>query len=262
MDLEHKISPPTGDRKPLPVLLLHGAWHGAWCYDQWRDDFAAHGYETHAMSLPAHGESPYERSINWLSMRDYVKALAAVVKMITPTPIVIGHSLGGAILQHYLREHGAAHPLPAAVLMASIPVGGTIPFYLRYARRHPLRYFGAIFTANLKLMIETPALAREWFISDDATITPEALSARLGNESLRAGLEVVLPIRVRRGHGTLMLVLAAERDPLFSVKEERRTAEKHNAAFEVIDGASHDVMIEHGWQATTARIREWIEGNV
>ncbi len=44
MNLEHIVRKPTGTARPTPVLFLHGAWHGAWCYDLWLDDFAAHGY--------------------------------------------------------------------------------------------------------------------------------------------------------------------------------------------------------------------------
>src|SRR6185295_17162783 len=107
---------PLVDRKPVPVLLLHGAWHGAWCYDLWLEDFAAYGYEAHAMSLPAHGGSPAGRNINLYSTRDYVKALGSVIDAITPTPIVIAHSMGGAVLQHYLRDHS----LPGVVMLTPI----------------------------------------------------------------------------------------------------------------------------------------------
>src|SRR4051794_8679725 len=75
MSLEHIVRTPTGgERKPTPVLLLHGAWHGAWCYDLWLDDFAAHGYEAHAMSLPAHGKSSKDRPMPLYSLNAYVKA--------------------------------------------------------------------------------------------------------------------------------------------------------------------------------------------
>jgi hypothetical protein len=35
------------------------------------DEFAARGYETHSMSLPAHGKSSQDRHINLYSMIDY-----------------------------------------------------------------------------------------------------------------------------------------------------------------------------------------------
>src|SRR5437016_2970939 len=99
MQLEHNIKQPSGDRKPIPLVLLHGAWHGAWCYDLWADWFASQGYETHTFSLPAHGGSKTSRSINLYGLRDYVNALDQIVSAIMPTPYVVAHSLGGFVLQ-------------------------------------------------------------------------------------------------------------------------------------------------------------------
>src|SRR5437868_10348151 len=103
MQLEHNIKQPVGERKPNPIVLLHGAWHAAWAYDLWMDDFAAHGYETHSFSLPAHGKSAAERSIHLYGIGAYVDALAQIVNSITPKPYVVAHSLGGYVLQRYLQ---------------------------------------------------------------------------------------------------------------------------------------------------------------
>ena len=142
MQLEHLITAPTGNRKPTPVLLLHGAWHGAWCYDLWAADFAAHGYETHVMSLPGHGQSQRTKSLNRYSIQDYATALAEIVDQITPAPFVIGHSMGGLVLQQYLlwqtrKANSARKPatvLPGAVLLATMPHNGIVPFELKLLR--------------------------------------------------------------------------------------------------------------------------------
>lgn len=35
-----------------PVLFVHGAWHGGWCWDQgFLEYFAARGWDVYAMSL-------------------------------------------------------------------------------------------------------------------------------------------------------------------------------------------------------------------
>lgn len=40
-----------------PLLFIHGAWHGAWCWEKFLSYFAEHGYESHALSLRGHGNS-------------------------------------------------------------------------------------------------------------------------------------------------------------------------------------------------------------
>ncbi|WP_323119170.1 alpha/beta fold hydrolase [Burkholderia alba] len=39
----------------LPFVLVHGAWHGAWCYERVLPALAARGHASIARDLPAHG---------------------------------------------------------------------------------------------------------------------------------------------------------------------------------------------------------------
>ena len=56
MNLEVISKYPAGAARPTPLLFVHGAWHGAWCWDEhFLDFFAAHGYAAHALSLRGHG---------------------------------------------------------------------------------------------------------------------------------------------------------------------------------------------------------------
>ena len=49
-----------------PVLLLHGAWHGAWCWEgNYLDYFADAGHETWAMDLSGHGESGKKKPLRF-----------------------------------------------------------------------------------------------------------------------------------------------------------------------------------------------------
>jgi pimeloyl-ACP methyl ester carboxylesterase len=256
MNLEQNVKMPVSQRKPIPVLLLHGAWHAAWCYDLWLDDFAAHGYETHVMSLPAHGKSGKAKSINLYSMADYTEALSQIVEQIQPTPFVIAHSLGGFILQNYLKTH----QLPGAVLLASVPVNGFLPFFLRYFLRHPLRFLQANLTMKLDLLVNTPQLVRKYLITDQAAFTPEQLAQMIQVESLRVGIEGCFVVRGNpKLVKTPMLVVSAEFDGIFTPKEQRYTAEAYHADFLQIDGQGHNLMIERDWQQTAAKIREWLD---
>ena len=117
--LEHIIRKPTNRTKQTPLLLQHGAWHGAWCWENWLGHFADLGYEVHALSLPGHGASPLGKShINLYTLDDYAACLAEVADQISPAPVIVGHSLGGAIVQRFLETRTA----PAPVLLATLPM--------------------------------------------------------------------------------------------------------------------------------------------
>ena len=122
------------DAHPVPLLFIHGAWHGAWCWDEYfLSFFADRGYRALAVNLRGHGNSPTQRSLRWCSITDYVEDVASVARDLPTDLVVIGHSMGGYIVQKYLESHNAT----AGVLLASLPPQGALRFVGRLLRRVP-----------------------------------------------------------------------------------------------------------------------------
>lgn len=254
MNIEHVIKYPEGERKERPILLVPGAWHSASCYDLWLEEFAAHGYETHAISFPGHGQSSLtRRTIHLYGIADYMQVLKTAIDQITPTPFVIAHSMGGYTLQRYLQRH----ELPGAVLLASVPHSGAFSCYWRFARILPITHIGRILRFDLRGFINRPDTVK-YLVTRSAAYTPEEVLSRLSNESMRAGINLLVPIRGKPTN-TPILVVAGEHDHLFSVEEEQHTAEFYNAEFILAKGQGHDLMMDGGWRETAALIREWLE---
>src|ERR1700735_3012442 len=91
-----------------PILFVHGANHEAWCWDEhFLDFFAGHGYRAVALSLRGHGGSPAKKPVNRCSIADYVDDLCSVVEGLPTAPILVGHSMGGFIVQKYLESRVA-----------------------------------------------------------------------------------------------------------------------------------------------------------
>lgn len=98
------------------ILMAHGMWHGAWCWETWQKLFAERGWESVAYSLPGHAKSPVQRPV-WLCTYDYYLAFVRdEVNRLLRKPILMGHSMGGGLCQWYLRYIG--DDLPAFVLVA------------------------------------------------------------------------------------------------------------------------------------------------
>jgi pimeloyl-ACP methyl ester carboxylesterase len=103
---------------PTPLLFVHGAWHAAWCWDEhFLDFFANTGFRAVAVSLRGHGASTSSTRSSAASFADHVDDVQCAVDMLGSQPILVGHSLGGLVVQKYLENHDA----PAAVLMAPHP---------------------------------------------------------------------------------------------------------------------------------------------
>jgi pimeloyl-ACP methyl ester carboxylesterase len=244
-----------------PLLFLHGAWHGAWCWqDHFLPYFAAHGYACYAMSLRGHGNSPTTKSIVLHTIEDYLDDLAWCSAQVRAecgrAPILIGHSMGGHVLQRYLQR---AAP-PAVALLGAVPVSGVLSFLLKSLPRHARVVPRMMLTLSAKPIFEQLDDVRYWLFSDDAPAeSVAACHARLGDESWLAATQMLLLSGLRpRRYGIPMLVLAPENDRLFTVSEQRLTADAYGADFLAMPDLAHDVMLDVRWQACAAALRAWL----
>jgi hypothetical protein len=262
MNLEVIVRRPQGETKPTPLLFIHGAWHGAWCWDEYfLPHFAQHGYNSYALSVRAHGKSESDRSIRLCGILDYVADAAQVANQIEAEtgqrPVVIGHSMGGFIVQKYLERHSA----PAAVLLASIPVIGTLPFNLRMTRHFPLRTLMTLAGLNARPYVSTPQLAKKHFFSEDMPLDKVAeYQRRMDGESLRVLLDGNFFNRPqpKKVKPTPILVIAAENDRVFTLKEEINTARAYDTEAVIIPHLAHDVMVEPRWQVAADEVLKWL----
>ena len=71
-------------------LLIHGASHGAWCWEKVLPLLADKGHEAAAIDLPGHGQDKTPRETVTLS--DYT---GSVLAALAPDTILVGHSFGG-----------------------------------------------------------------------------------------------------------------------------------------------------------------------
>jgi len=86
----------------LPVVLVHGAWQGAYVWDQTEADLEAAGYRVSVVKLPGHGDD--NTPAFQVSLQTYVDAVKAAINSYDEPVILIGHSLGGAVITQTASE--------------------------------------------------------------------------------------------------------------------------------------------------------------
>jgi alpha-beta hydrolase superfamily lysophospholipase len=258
MHLEVIKETPSEITRPNPILFIHGMWHAAWCWAEYfLPYFTQHGYSTYAISLRGHGSSEGKKSLRWSSLDDYVADVAHVVNQMEKPPILVGHSMGGMIIQKYLEKNN----IPAAVLLAPIPPGGVLATTARTLLRHPLPVIKSSLTLSMSPIVSTPELAQEAFFS--ATMPKERVMdyfSRLQDESFRAYLDMLalnLP-HVSRTDSPL-LVLGAKNDRMISTKEVEATARAYGVEATLFAGMAHDMMLEDRWREVADRILDWLD---
>jgi pimeloyl-ACP methyl ester carboxylesterase len=253
--------PQTDRQKTTPLLFIHGAWHGAWCWDvYWMPYFAQQGYVCYALSLRGHGDSPSLKPMWRNGIDDYVADIETVTALIIQEhgchPVLIGHSMGGFVAQKYLEKHAA----PGAVLLASIPHFGALRFFLRVSWQYPATLLKSILTLHLNHFVNTPAMTRAQFFSPDV---PEAdivrYAEQIGDEAWHMVFDVLLlklprPSKIM----TPRLVIGAENDKVFSPSEIHRLARAYDTSATILPDSAHDMMLDTHWQAAADEILGWL----
>ena len=77
-------------------ILIHGAWHGAWCWDKVVSLLAKEGHTVVAPDLPGHGndKTPIEK----VTLRAYADHVCEVINTQSEPVILVGHSMGGIVI--------------------------------------------------------------------------------------------------------------------------------------------------------------------
>jgi len=250
---------PGSDPAKPPLLFVHGAWHGAWCWDRhFLGFFADKGYRSVAMSLRGHGNSPAPRPLRFCSIADFVDDVASVADGLPRRPVLIGHSMGGFVVQKFLESHDA----PAAALLASVPPSGVARFLLHRLRLHPWLMARTLAVAKSKRCIcGTSELTREAFFTRS---TPGAdvdhCAALLGEEYVGKQILDMLLLNLPRPRlvTTPVLVMGAADDQVFTQREVRATASAYRTEAEIVADMGHDMMLEPAWPAVAERIHTWL----
>ena len=241
-----------------PIIMQHGMWHGAWCWDGWQALLATWGWESHAHSLPGHAGSLPQKPI-WLCTLDYyLSFLVDEINRMPVKPVLMGHSMGGALAQWVLKY--VTDDLPATVLVAPWTAYSTFADGIwPMVKRDPLVVPLSMLSWSAGHWVRNPQRAAEALITESARLSPQELAAHLSNESILAVYQHNPPFWSPPQHvQTPMLLLSGQRDALVTLNGHKRMAKLYHADHQIIADSGHNLMTEASYQQTAQIIHDWL----
>jgi len=107
------------------IVMVHGANEGGWCFDKFKGVFESLGWTCHAPDLIGHGSDATDAKTRLvgMGMGDYLAQLHTLLKTFAAPPVLLGHSMGGILVQQLAAEGLAS----ALILVAPAPRAGILP---------------------------------------------------------------------------------------------------------------------------------------
>lgn len=105
----------------MHFVLVHGAWHGAWCWEHLEQELRARQLGVSVLDLPGHGADVTPR--DQIDMAAYVERVALWIRELDRPVELVGHSMGGAIITA-VAEQIPAHLTGLTYLCAFMPRNG------------------------------------------------------------------------------------------------------------------------------------------
>ena len=246
-----------GERRPSPLVLLHGYWSDHDFMPTYLRFFSEAGFDCYIASRRGRRGVPPEHA-RGLRVQDYVEDTLRVLDAVDGEAVVLGWSLGGLLAQK-VAEAGRCL---AAVLVASaapadvrvFPPLAALPTYLRHLPELVLGrpFLPSYGSAQRTLLNRVPQADRR------------RLYEMMGPDSGIVGREVaVTGVRVdaSRVHCPVLCLVGTD-DNITPARSVRRIAKKYGADLREYPGHGHWLPEEPGWEAIAGDILSWLETHV
>ncbi len=242
-------------RAPQRFLLVHDFWTGAHIWRLMGPYLARHGYTTDAVWLRHHHPGAHHDLLGDAGIGAYADDVAAAVEDVGQ-PIVVGHGVGGLVVQ---RAAARRNPIGLGLMASLAPdlvsmlLGGSLP--RRLWRAGVLRPFGPPLIPPLE---GDPAGAQFAYLDPELA---RELGARGVPEPRRAARQFAFGgARVSRGDIRCpVLVLGGSEDRAVTPLVAHRLAARYRVVAHLYPGRGHMLQLESGWESIADALMLWAD---
>ncbi|HJT74716.1 MAG TPA: alpha/beta hydrolase [Chitinophaga sp.] len=262
-----EISMDAVKRKSNTIVLIHGLFLNNTSWSKWKAYFEEKGYRVYAPAYPGHEGNPSDLrrhihpDLTGTGLEDVVKKMEELIDSLPEKPIVIGHSMGGLVVQKLIEADKAI----AGVSIDGAPPKNVMPPLSTFKISWPAVNF---FKSNSKAYLGS----REWyhkaffnnFSESESNQLYEQLtvpeSRKIVKQSALNSFAKVDFKKVQRP----LLFIAGEKDAFFSPGFTQKIAQKYQdknhsrVDYKMFKSRSHYICGEENWQEVAAYINNWI----
>lgn len=252
------------------VVFVHGMFMTPLCWEKWEPYFQAKGYKTLAPAWPEHEAAIEEQrkshpnaKLAALTLDAVLAHYRTVLKGLEEKPILVGHSMGGLIVQLLLAEGLGV----AGIAIDSAPPEGVISLKYSFLKSN----WPAISpSAKINVPIN---LSRKDFDYSFANCTPDAEQAATFAryavpESRRVGKGPTTPV-AKINYSVArppLLMIAGSLDHIIPASLNRSNYAKYEQSpsitdFREFEGRCHAIILQPGWEEVADYVHDWIVKN-
>ena len=253
--------------KSKTIVFVHGMFMTPLCWEHWGDYFQAQGYKCITPAWPGRDQpvatlrkNHPDPQLGKLTLSAVVEHLTSTIKTLDETPILIGHSMGGLIVQILLQMDLAA----AGVAIDSAPPAGVFttkwsflkanwpmisPFVSRHEPREmSFKDFQYAFVNTLP-MAEQQAAYERYVVPESRMVPRESLGG-------------IAKIDFKKAHAPLLLTAGSD-DHIIPASLNKANYEKYRqsssvTSFKEFTGRTHFIIGQTGWEEVADYVLAWL----
>jgi pimeloyl-ACP methyl ester carboxylesterase len=253
--------------KSKTIVFVHGMFMTPLGWEQWVNHFQAKGYKCIAPAWPGRDKpiatlrkNHPDPQLGKLTLSEVVEHLASTIKKLDETPILIGHSMGGLIVQILLQMDLAA----AGVAIDSAPPAGVFTTKWSFLKSNwPMISPFVSESEPREMSFEDFQYAfvntlpgAEQQAAYDKYVVPE--SRRVPRESLGG----IAKIDFKKTHAPLLLTAGSD-DHIIPASLCKTNYERYRQSASITDfkefaGRTHFIIGQKGWEEVADYVLAWL----
>jgi len=247
------------------IVFIHGMFQNPKSWEKWIAYFNEKGYNCIAPAWPLHEGTPADlrnnppAGLGDLNLQTIVDAMETVVTGLPEKPILIGHSVGGLIVQLLVQKGLAEIGVP----IDSVAPNAMLAFDWGFMKNSAL--IANPLKGNDPFMMDLESFHGSFcntMTSEETKLAYNQTATHDSRNVLRDCLGEAGQIDVAMPHAPLLFI-GGEEDQIIPYELNRRNAEAYIDEVSIVDfkafpNRGHWICGQPGWEEVAAYISEWL----